>query len=195
MRRGHARLFLPLAVLTGLVCCVQILSLWTFQWVLPGQGARVVLSQGQLRVWVSKPGDLSFLPEGVHVGGWTGGSLVWRPRAQSGQRMWVPASPAGTAVFPGAVNMKPITGSTAAMPVVYLLMAGLIATGWTFPSWRARLRIMNGACPACGYDARGLPSNRCPECGGLLSRLVLRLVEGLRWRGLAVRGESAARAW
>ena len=30
---------------------------------------------------------------------------------------------------------------------------------------RARTRRRRGLCPACGYDLRGLESERCPECG------------------------------
>ncbi len=27
------------------------------------------------------------------------------------------------------------------------------------------IRLVEGACPACGYDLRGLPPSVCPECG------------------------------
>ncbi len=46
----------------------------------------------------------------------------------------------------------------------------LIAAGATAAAWRAdtreRRRQRVGACPACGYDRRGLEVGRvCPECG------------------------------
>lgn len=31
-----------------------------------------------------------------------------------------------------------------------------------------RHRRERGLCPACGYDLRGLPEPRCPECGGAI---------------------------
>jgi hypothetical protein len=31
--------------------------------------------------------------------------------------------------------------------------------------WRHARRRPPGACPACGYDLRGVPATVCPECG------------------------------
>ena len=65
--------------------------------------------------------------------------------------------------------------------VLLAVVAGLDAAGRviTYNSDRSRrerreraLRL--GACPRCGYDVRGLPRLRCPECG-----------EGLREGGAA----------
>lgn len=187
MSSRRARLFKPLAIASVLVLVVQMLSLWSFQWVLPGQSIRLGLSQGQLRVWVSKPGDLSALPPGVHVGGWTGDVLQWKPLARSNQKLWVQVNPTGTPVPPGAVNMKQITGFMGALPIVYVLAAVLTTTVWAFPAWRARRRVANHACGNCGYDVRRLPGTRCPECGGLLKRLVVSLTT---WLTHATRGSA-----
>lgn len=37
--------------------------------------------------------------------------------------------------------------------------------------WKLRAWVLNGRCPACGYDRRGLktPEAACPECGGVLT--------------------------
>lgn len=32
--------------------------------------------------------------------------------------------------------------------------------------WREHQRQRRGLCVSCGYDLRGLPEPRCPECGG-----------------------------
>lgn len=37
--------------------------------------------------------------------------------------------------------------------------------------YRAKQRIISGCCVACGYDLRGSPSGRCPECGSVTSTL------------------------
>lgn len=53
-----------------------------------------------------------------------------------------------------------------------ILVAALLCsfTGW--PAWfaahplsRHARRRARGLCPACGYDLRGIESDRCPECG------------------------------
>jgi hypothetical protein len=48
------------------------------------------------------------------------------------------------------------------------LMAYLLWHDW--PNARTHRRIMEGRCPACGYDRTGLPQSStgpapCPECG------------------------------
>lgn len=42
---------------------------------------------------------------------------------------------------------------------------------------REFLATRNEACPACGYNLRGLTQDRCPECG---ARLVLQLADAAR---------------
>ncbi len=51
------------------------------------------------------------------------------------------------------------------------MMAGIYVMLWAFGPgiallfWAETRRQMAGHCPACGYNLRGLPKRRCPECG------------------------------
>lgn len=50
-------------------------------------------------------------------------------------------------------------GWLALLPIgMYLLMDGR----WVI---RRALRGLDGTCPGCGYDARGVQGGKCPECG------------------------------
>ncbi len=50
---------------------------------------------------------------------------------------------------------------------VGVVLAGCLACGWivaeVFRRWRQPDR--SGLCETCGYNLRGLPQPRCPECG------------------------------
>ena len=48
------------------------------------------------------------------------------------------------------------------VPLPSLLLLTLIATGLLW--WLVR-RYPSGFCQTCGYNLRGLPEPRCPECG------------------------------
>jgi hypothetical protein len=57
-------------------------------------------------------------------------------------------------------------------------MAGAVALLTGIAVMLIYRRTPRGACAACGYDLRGLPRARCPECGAesLIARFVRRLV-------------------
>lgn len=48
------------------------------------------------------------------------------------------------------------------VPLPSLLLLTLVATGVL---WRLDRRYPPGHCHKCGYNLRGLPKPRCPECG------------------------------
>ena len=56
-----------------------------------------------------------------------------------------------------------------AIPYPLLVLAAAALSFWSFMIHRRRrrqrLRLLNGLCPACGYDLRSITSGRCPECG------------------------------
>ncbi|QQS07839.1 MAG: hypothetical protein IPK69_07395 [Phycisphaerales bacterium] len=45
-----------------------------------------------------------------------------------------------------------------------------VRVGLLGPSATEVERLVDGACDSCGYDVRGLTSERCPECGGVIAR-------------------------
>jgi hypothetical protein len=49
------------------------------------------------------------------------------------------------------------------------LQAARLAERLVNPDRWARYRLARGLCPVCGYDIRGLPHCRCPECGTMWS--------------------------
>jgi hypothetical protein len=54
--------------------------------------------------------------------------------------------------------------------VVAALSYGTICAIAEFLEQRANYRTRTGQCEYCGYDLRGLDSNRCPECGGIFKK-------------------------
>jgi hypothetical protein len=53
------------------------------------------------------------------------------------------------------------------LSIPFWLLIVLTATaGWLLGrrNWIVRRRVINGQCPACGYDVRATPDH-CPECG------------------------------
>jgi hypothetical protein len=87
--------------------------------------------------------------------------------------MWRPSS--SSAAIGTSPNSAPAPLFT--LTVVYLplwpwaLLTIGVAGGL---SWRWMRRVEPGHCGACGYDLRGLPAGRCPECGraGMIARIV-----------------------
>ena len=68
-----------------------------------------------------------------------------------------------------------------ALAAVMLLVGGWVA-------WRALRgdRAKPPRCPTCGYDATGLPSNVCPECGHAVRREADRRRTRRHWRAAVV---------
>lgn len=180
MRRS--RLLCSLAAV-AILLALQILSLWSFRWQSASCASSAALSQGCIRVWSSKPGDLPGAGRSS-IGGWTGDVLLWKPEFSTASRLWVvPSAPPG--VTPMA---RQVTGLCIVLPVFYPLMLSIGGAGLclALPHLARARRVRAGRCPDCGYDMKG-GTARCPECGNTLVRVLSML------RALLPRAPRAAR--
>jgi hypothetical protein len=83
---------------------------------------------------------------------------------------WASSVPPVPGVRPGNTGLpgfnpwdsKLLAGSAAA---TLGLLAGAAATLWYYRRTGEKIRQLGGHCAICGYDLRGLPEPRCPECG------------------------------
>ncbi len=77
--------------------------------------------------------------------------------------MWIVAG--GTLLFGIIIGVMfaPFVTSMFSTPV------GMVAGSWlallTVSQLTRKPQYELGHCPNCGYDLRGIPNNRCPECG------------------------------
>jgi hypothetical protein len=75
-----------------------------------------------------------------------------------------PASRPGNAGLTGfdSLALKLLTSFAAA---VLVSVAAAAVALWYYRRTGQRIRRLEGHCATCGYDLRGLPEPRCPECG------------------------------
>lgn len=90
--------------------------------------------------------------------------------------VWLPDSRDFLAM---AMRTGPQLSSFVAAQTVFIVAVGVtcgttaaIAARW----WAAREEV-GGSCPKCGYDLRGLPEPRCPECGAAVDPSAIRSAE------------------
>ena len=100
---------------------------------------------------------------------------------------WLPRS---DATWPQSLNIRPVqpnlptwlpdwqlTGvpsSWIALPLAPIALSAVAVLAWAICRTTSLLAKKEGTCRACGYDLRGLPEARCPECGRRFDRAELR---------------------
>jgi hypothetical protein len=124
---------------------------------------------------------------GIMLAGWTFWFLVfalvgggeWAQRFRRMYRMLI----AGTVLellitIPIDAQVRKRTHCYCGEGTCFAMAIGLTAVLWAFGPGvailflirRRQRRAGSGRCLQCGYDLRGLPSDRCPECGLLFGR-------------------------
>lgn len=73
------------------------------------------------------------------------------------------------ATFCGFLMLIPLVGPLVLLVVntnaTALLQKNGVTVGFFGVTKDQMRKLVLGACPACGYDIRGLPAPKCPECG------------------------------
>ncbi|GJQ28828.1 MAG: hypothetical protein HBSAPP03_07120 [Phycisphaerae bacterium] len=157
---NRRRLF---AVFAALVFLASVASLFHVELLGPGRSVHLTLAHGALTLRAYRPGEFAISRPGLHLDGFTGHTLRWKPRAAWREQLWIaplpPNATPGTIVTPASY---PIWCSTLIIPMhLPLLALALGGGGWW---WMRRRRRISGHCRACAYDRRNLPGP-CPECG------------------------------
>lgn len=162
------RFTIPLTIATVILLSMQAASLWMVEFTTPSRQTNIALVQGCLRIYIAsglgneRPGTAA----GIASGGWSGDALCWKPEFDANFSLWVTP--------PGAAAARRIAGTAAMLPIAYPLVLSGTAAGWAWVLAFRRARRGTSVCRECGYDLRGLPGRRCPECGqGLLHKLSL----------------------
>ena len=175
-RTWSRRLAISGGTLAALVLALWLASRW---W--PVHGARpysyVGLDRGRLYIgYTDAPADprlLASIVDGVKTSGYL--RTRWMPRSGRG---WGSNAGSNGRFFYTivAIPVLPIAGGIAVVTGVGFLLL-----------YR---RTPPRCCAECGYDLRGLPAARCPECGRterLLTALIewarVRIGRGARWVG------------
>ena len=84
--------------------------------------------------------------------------LVLNPDAMSG-----PSPNTTVRMLPLALIWGGFLADTTIYSLVWLAIFALVITG------RRALRSRRGCCVTCGYDLRGTPHGKCPECGSVIT--------------------------
>ena len=77
-------------------------------------------------------------------------------------------SPGFAGLMPRLLPLYPALPGFLVNTLLYALTLGLL---WALPVSliRRRRRRLRGCCAKCGYDLRGAPHERCPECGAAIA--------------------------
>lgn len=129
----------------GSALCLMTIAMWALSLFC---GAELMIDD--VFVWVNK-GDMG---------------IAWTPRWNPTQTVKIDVGPPlGSGVFGTAPSFwfVPRIGLESTVPLWIVLGLTGIPTALL---WRScRRRTYPGHCEICGYDLRGSPSDRCPECG------------------------------
>lgn len=179
----------PLALGAPAISLVFVATLRRDGWLSCGR-CTIGVTQSQIELgWGSSSAHRSgrgweLRPQGAAVRIVMGPSCAWRPS-------W------------SGANVKVMASSSAVVPVsltaVYVPLWLCTASLWMSAgiAWRfARPAAKRTGCPACGYDLRGLPAGRCPECGRVTTSMLRQVIAatGSVVIGIASRSRRQARA-
>lgn len=136
--------------------CIAICLLGSITW--PGSGwiwatavLLVVWASHAASVWTGSAGHLASTP------------TTWVSLATAGLAWALAFGYGGLKVASFDLRWAAVSGVAGAC-VAYLGLVG-VRVLVSAARWMHRRRNRSGCCATCGYDLRGLPERRCPECG------------------------------
>lgn len=142
--------------------------------------------------WINYGGMTAGVTRGQVEVGWGTGQVTrdsnaWVIRGPQGfasilvgpRSSWRPSiSSASIGISPGTTSTPLFNLSALYIPLwpLIVLFGGVAA----LLGWRSRSTAVPGHCRKCGYDLRGIATERCPECGTPQVCLVTRLVRAMQ---------------
>lgn len=127
-------------------------GVWQWRWLAVSLNGKS-LDRSEVRAWRAAAADVFMSP-----------SIMFGDVDEAQRyRMGYPLEIAGLIAQVVAVIVAPI--SLLMLPVALLVALDRSLSSRFDPIRKRRLLLRRGVCPVCRYSLRGLPENRCPECG------------------------------